>query len=38
MAMFGDFNKREFIQTGLGATGMIIMGYLSMLVVLLIIS
>jgi len=36
--MFADFSKREFVQTGLGATGMIIMGYLSMLGVLLIIS
>jgi len=36
--MFADFNKREFIETGLGATGMIVMGYLSMLGVLLIIS
>jgi len=36
--MFADFSKREFIQTAVGATGFVIMGYLVMLGVLFAIS
>ncbi len=36
--MFADFSKREFIQTAVGATGFVIMGYLVMLGVLFVIS
>ena len=36
--MFADFSKREFIQTAVGGTGFIVMGYLTMLGVLLVIS
>jgi hypothetical protein len=38
MIMFADFSKREFIQTAVGGTGFIIMGYLVMLGVLFVIS
>jgi hypothetical protein len=34
--MFADFSKKEFIQTALGAMGMIIIGYLVMLGILLV--
>jgi len=36
--MFADFSKKEFVQTALGATGFIIMGYLVMLGLLFVIS
>ena len=36
--MFADFSKREFIQTAVGATGFVIIGYLVMLGVLFVIS
>jgi hypothetical protein len=36
--MFADFSKKEFVQTAVGATGSIIMGYLVMLGVLFVIS
>ena len=36
--MFADFSKKEFIQTAVGGTSFIIIGYLAMLGVLLVIS
>jgi len=36
--MFAEYNKREFVQTAVGATGFIIVSYLTMLGLLLIIS
>lgn len=36
--MFADFSKKEFIQTALGVTGFIVMGYLVMLGLLFVIS
>jgi hypothetical protein len=36
--MFADFTKREFIEAGIGGLAIIIMGYLSMLGILLLIS
>ena len=36
--MFADFSKREFVQTAVGGTSFIVMGYLAMLAVLQLIS
>jgi len=36
--MFADFSKKEFIQTAVGGTSFVIIGYLAMLGVLLVIS
>jgi hypothetical protein len=36
--MFADFSKKEFIQTALGGTGLIIVGYLAMLGILMILT
>lgn len=36
--MFADFSKKEFIQTALGGTGIIIAGYLAMLGLLMILT
>lgn len=38
MIMFADFSKKEFIQTAVGGTTLIIIGYLMMLGVLFVIS
>jgi hypothetical protein len=36
--MFADFSKKEFVQTAVGGTSFIIIGYLAMLGVLRVIS
>jgi hypothetical protein len=36
--MFADFSKKEFIQTAVGGTSFVVIGYLAMLGVLLVIS
>jgi len=36
--MFADFNKREFIQTAVGSTSLVVLGYLVMLGVLMLIG